>query len=397
MSSLRKEATDFTLLPLTKQSGEFEEMVARKAKPWFVFSVWKAIIELESCKKPTTAELIAESMKKMREMRLFHNDLALAVDDRLIERKANGEYSICSDATASRSDCDWYCFICFKSAPKILKCNGCFRVFHESCCASSDEKGKCYFCKTYVQEIIRKKELSVENINDVIDVFLYNIKLGFMDVIQASWFQNESQTIKNLIPKLIHNHDFNFIHIKRKMENSEYRSIFEFIFDCKTVCFNITVLYGVDSQIGKRCDDLYAFMGSQDRFIHNCVDCYIRFYHKKEGDKYFWFIVPCDPPHQLCFARAEGYSHYPAKIIRSDLNESFVWFFDEYHEYATVSNRDICSALPRDTVITPQLAKALQEFGMHKLLLECQVSGTKFNLHGFKLRESPKKSKKKHK
>ncbi|RWS10440.1 zinc finger MYND domain-containing protein 11-like protein [Dinothrombium tinctorium] len=342
---------------------------------------------------PTTAEMIAELMKKNKRMRIFRTNLELAIDDRLIEPKMNGDYSICRD-TSPRSDCDWYCFICFESATKMFKCKGCFRVYHESCFASSDEKGKCYFCKTHVQEIMRNKELSVEDINDVIDVFLNNIRKHFFNLIEASWFKNESLTVKNLISKLIHKHEFNFIHIKHKVNNNEYRSVMEFIFDCKMICFKLSVLYGVDSTIGKDLKRLNEFMNAENRFIHSCVDCYISFNHDKiDDDKNFWFIVPCDPPHQICFARTKGFSHYPAKIIRSDMNKSLVWFFDEKHEYAIVQNKEISYTLPKDTVITTKLAGALKQFGMHKLLLQSQLSSSKFDLNQFELREPSKESK----
>lgn len=45
--------------------------------------------------------------------------------------------------------------------------------------------------------------------------------------------------------------------------------------------------------------------------INICADCYKRSNAQEEKD---WFCQPCDPPHELVYAKAKGYPFWPAKV-----------------------------------------------------------------------------------
>ena len=50
--------------------------------------------------------------------------------------------------------------------------------------------------------------------------------------------------------------------------------------------------------------------------IKTCPDCYER---SNNQDKKDWFCIPCDPPHELVYAKAKGYPFWPAKVVNNFL------------------------------------------------------------------------------
>ena len=42
-----------------------------------------------------------------------------------------------------------------------------------------------------------------------------------------------------------------------------------------------------------------------------CWDCYMRSHQQEEDDD--WFCLPCDPQHELVYAKARGFPYWPAK------------------------------------------------------------------------------------
>lgn len=48
--------------------------------------------------------------------------------------------------------------------------------------------------------------------------------------------------------------------------------------------------------------------------INLCRDCYKRS-NEPEGPD--WFCLPCNPPHELVYAKAQGFPYWPAKVFNS--------------------------------------------------------------------------------
>ncbi|RWS10439.1 zinc finger MYND domain-containing protein 11-like protein, partial [Dinothrombium tinctorium] len=273
-------------LPLTTESDDCTAITARVSWPWFVFAVWRQILKLS--KKATTKE-IAFLMKQENDLKAFSDNIERAVKDGLIVNN-NDLLSISNDN--QRATHDWYCFRCFKPAKIILKCNGCERVYHDSCRCFCDERKKCFYCQTRIQEPIRKKLLTKDEINDAIDLVFSKLKSSYSSLMQKSTLKHESEVLTRHVTKLLCKPHFNFSLIEAKVTNTEYQSFFEFATDCKTISYNLNVLYGPESEIGKQCEEMYNFVLKEIELLSYCVECYIRSFHKKRDDHYYWFIMP---------------------------------------------------------------------------------------------------------
>ncbi|EEC15990.1 zinc finger protein, putative [Ixodes scapularis] len=90
--------------------------------------------------------------------------------------------------------------------------------------------------------------------------------------------------------------------------------------------------------------------------------------------------TPCDPPHDLVFAKQKGFPYWPAKVIRIDDHCYDVRFFGGYHQRALVDRSNI---KPIGTSLkqiaakrTTALNKALEELKRHQQLLEHRSRGT---------------------
>lgn len=46
--------------------------------------------------------------------------------------------------------------------------------------------------------------------------------------------------------------------------------------------------------------------------LDQCKDC---FHYSREKNERYWFCKPCNPPHELVFAKEKGFPYWPAKVI----------------------------------------------------------------------------------
>jgi hypothetical protein len=67
--------------------------------------------------------------------------------------------------------------------------------------------------------------------------------------------------------------------------------------------------------------------------IRRCADCYRISNEKSEK---MWFCIPCNPPHQLVYAKQKGYPYWPAKVMQINGNVYDVRFFGGHHMRANI-------------------------------------------------------------
>lgn len=102
--------------------------------------------------------------------------------------------------------------------------------------------------------------------------------------------------------------------------------------------------------------------------IEKCQDCY-RHSSIKNDDQ--WFVKPCQPPHEIVYAKQTGYSYWPAKVIRK-MNAFYdVRFFGQHHSRALIPLRNIKTLNDKLPAMkrSVNLTKALDELKQHQDLL----------------------------
>ncbi|RWS30386.1 hypothetical protein B4U80_12638 [Leptotrombidium deliense] len=350
-------------------TGDGGTVCGRLSNSSVVYCFYREIIELELAKKNTVWSEIWKAFKerwhhKQDKEKHFKGEINLAVQDRLIRLSSN-KYSI--DRARRCQNNDFYCFRCCKSGKdELIKCSYCWRVYHVNCFHYSDIRGRCFFCKDYSQESIRGKIITKKQLNDVLAILYRKLKSEYQSVVNVSNFADERSELKELVANFVFIYDITFDSVEKKIKSQGYESVLQFVFDCKQITFLFRVLYGDDSTIVKQSLKMENLVLSEEHFIHNCAECYMHYGNKSEyNNNCDWFLIPCDPPHEVCFAQVEGFPHYPAKVMRRDDEKTFVWFFDEARATAEPFNQFIRPRLPKNTPIDEKLQKALSEYSLY--------------------------------
>ncbi|GFV33826.1 zinc finger MYND domain-containing protein 11 [Trichonephila clavipes] len=155
-----------------------------------------------------------------------------------------------------------------------------------------------------------------------------------------------------------------------KTQDNVYKKLEEFQADAQTLVHNIVIYYGVHSSAADMARQILRDCCYDLGEIRQCRDCYRMSNEKRDK---FWFCQPCDPPHELVYAKQKGYPFWPAKVIRLHNEVYDVRFFGGLHERAKVEKENI---KPITTPIqqlqlkrTATLNKALEELKRHQKLL----------------------------
>ncbi|CAG5127559.1 unnamed protein product [Candidula unifasciata] len=222
---------------------------------------------------------------------------------------------------------DWYCFECHGPG-EVCECSSCFRVYHPGCTRedTSSETFTCGVCKE--KEASRQKtKMKKKMLNTLLSYTILRLK-------------EKTRELQKIGPKATADDFKRFVYRKmdlhkmeQKVQASRYRSLEEFHADACTILHNCTLLFG-EEKAG--LTELAVVMVRDCRYdldeIELCANCYYMSNAKPED----WFSQPCNPPHDIVYAKQKGYSYWPAKVVK-DLGGKFdVRFFGGWHQRAVI-------------------------------------------------------------
>lgn len=96
-----------------------------------------------------------------------------------------------------------------------------------------------------------------------------------------------------------------------EMEKKQYKSLYELITDVKWMQHTLAVHFPKNKKITKKIVDLISFIEKEVDNMKDCVQCYINSVEYTEKT----FVMPCDIPHVLVWAKFDDYCFWPCKVM----------------------------------------------------------------------------------
>ncbi|GFT83346.1 zinc finger MYND domain-containing protein 11 [Nephila pilipes] len=270
---------------------------------------------------------------------------------------------------AVRDGHDWYCFTCHKEG-EVFCCSTCHRVYHEDCLKEPPTKSEKFVCD--VCKMIKSKDALKMNKDDL------NLLLGYACLRLKEKVISNRELLK-IAPSEEEKWRYNFLIyetmdlslMEDKTQDNLYKRLEEFQADAQTLVHNIVIYYGVHSPAADMARQMLRDCCYDLGEIRQCRDCYRTSNEKREK---YWFCQPCDPPHELVYAKQKGYPFWPAKVIRINNGVHDVRFFGGLHERANIEKENIkpisISVQHLQLKRSAALNKALEELKRHQHLLE---------------------------
>ncbi|XP_022252733.1 zinc finger MYND domain-containing protein 11-like isoform X2 [Limulus polyphemus] len=355
----------------------------RLACPQTVQHIWDAIVYIRQQKQIPNFDRISSYMR--RKYNLKGNDLErqlnFAVRDNLVVIKKSvgckgskvgveqDGYRLPDDPVEPESH-DWYCFECHRGGEVVL-CSTCHRVYHTFCIKEDvSDKFICCICKAMKSK--SQVKIKKDEMNALLSYTCLRLKEKTRELHKMIQTENDEWKQSRLIYRKM-----DLLTIEEKTQANSYKSLEEFQSDAQNIVHNIVIYFGVHSVMADMARQMLRDCIYDLGEIRQCHDCY-RMSNEKL-DK-FWFCQPCNPPHELVWARQKGFPYWPAKIIKQK-NETYdVRFFGGYHQRAIVDSdniKPINTSLQKISVKrTASLNKALEELKRHQELIEKHKKGT---------------------
>ncbi|XP_067649263.1 zinc finger MYND domain-containing protein 11-like isoform X1 [Haliotis asinina] len=267
------------------------------------------------------------------------------------------------DDQEEENDHDWYCFECHQPG-EVVMCTDCWRVFHPVCTRedASGAKFCCSVCKAGKKRNKIKKKL----LNTLLSYTVLRLKEKTRE-----------------LHRIGHTEEFNrFLYMpmdlntmETKVQAKKYKCLEEFLADAQNVLHNVFLLYG-DEKGGMA--ELARIMIRDCKYdldeIQQCPNCYYLSNAKPPN----WFCQPCNPAHELVYAKQKGFSFWPAKVIKVLGGKYDVRFFGGYHQRAVIPEGKIkpISTNVRSLTVkrTAGFVKACAELELHQKLLREKVT-----------------------
>lgn len=329
--------------------------IRRRTDPLMIQRIWDAIkITVHQRSLPSNDRMVRHLARVygITEQQA-QEELNKAVEDGLVLLKKvptktgieQESYRLPIDLTEN-SDHDWYCYKCQK-AGLVECCEQCHRVYHPTCHVPVNTKSKiCDFCEkinndTYpdkadLNHILRftcghlKAKLPPEITNRTI-VFnndpVVKPQSGFSG---STWISEGEDAWR---PGVLIKKHMDLAIMDSKTNKNEYNNLMEFQADAYNILHNILLYHGAHSIIGEMGNMMYQDCCYDLQEIRRCADCYRISNEKSEK---MWFCIPCNPPHQLVYAKQKGYPYWPAKVMQINGNVYDVRFFGGHHMRANI-------------------------------------------------------------
>ncbi|XP_005089957.1 zinc finger MYND domain-containing protein 11 isoform X2 [Aplysia californica] len=257
---------------------------------------------------------------------------------------------------------DWYCFECH-SPGEVYECSDCFRVYHQGC-TREDTTGEAFVCSV-CRASKKKNKMKKKMLNTLLSYTILRLREKTRELHKIGLKAN-AEDFKRFVYRRM---DLN--RMEQKVQASRYKCLEEFHADARTILHNCTLVYG-DEKGGMT--DLAVVMVKDCKYdldeIELCPNCYYMSNAKPED----WFSQPCNPPHELVYAKQKGYSYWPAKVVKDLGGKSDVRFFGGWHQRAVIPAeyiKPITTDLKAMTIKrTAGFTKAVKELKRHQEILE---------------------------
>ncbi|RWS07351.1 zinc finger MYND domain-containing protein 11-like protein [Dinothrombium tinctorium] len=355
--------------------GEQSITRRRAACPQTVQQLWDVIANVIRLKQPPNLEKIQAHMYKKYQIgsNECERHLQSAVNDRLVV-KSNDVYSMPDENTILEDDgSDWYCFECHRPGD-VLLCSSCWRVYHKCCpkdISFDDQNFVCFVCRQIANEkeaCVGNKCVSLTELNTLLS-YTYN---RLMDKGRESLSNLQLTESDRLKHKFLLYMKVDLNDIQHKTREIKYKKLAEFEADCRSVVHCVNVIFGQRTAIAELAEQMLSDCIYDLNEIRQCSDCYKM---SNETPGKYWFSTPCNPPHELVFAKQKGFPFWPAKVIKVDNGVYDVRFFGSFHERALVEKDCIRPITTSTTELkitkkSAQLARAFDELKKHQRLLE---------------------------
>ncbi|KAG8197419.1 hypothetical protein JTE90_014904 [Oedothorax gibbosus] len=306
----------------------------RQGCPQTALHMWDAIAYIRQQKQIPNVDRLSGYMKRVYNLNPpdFERQLKFAVSDELVVLKKSvgckgakvgieqDGYRI-PDEEQERDGHDWYCFECHRGGEVIL-CSTCHRVYHELCVSDDSETFVCPVCKENPEKFIatfKKSEL-----NTLLSFTCIRLKEKTRELHRIPHPDDEKWRYTYLIYE-----PMDLITMEDKMKNCEYVSLAEFYTDAQQIVHNVSVYFGMQSTIAEMARQMLIDCEYDLAEIVRCANCY-KMSNSKNNK--LWFCQPCDPPHELVYAKLRGYPYWPAKIIKKYDTWYDVRFFGAKHQ-----------------------------------------------------------------
>ncbi|CAL1526104.1 unnamed protein product [Lymnaea stagnalis] len=219
---------------------------------------------------------------------------------------------------------DWYCFECHGPG-EVFECSDCFRVYHQGC-TREDTSGETFTCS--VCKVSKKKnKMKKKMLNTLLSYTILRLREKTRELHKITCRANADDFKRFIYRKM----DLN--KMEQKVQASRYRCLEDFFADARTVLHNCNLLFGEDKN---GMTELAVIMVKDCKYdldeIELCPNCYYMSNAKPED----WFSQPCNPPHDIVYAKQKGYSYWPAKVVRDLGGKYDVRFFGGWHQRAVI-------------------------------------------------------------